>query len=191
MMVFSFNGTLANVAPEDFVTRCLAGAGGVVTGGDFRFGRQRAGNASFLAQVAAQQGMVYEAVDAVALGGAVVSSSRIRQALREGDCDLAQRLLTRPFAISGTLRCNEAGCDRTGCWTAVVALGAYLRPIAGSYAACLRLRDGREARCIARVESSRAERPSQDMLRLDVRGLADDLNGQTVEVDLLGWLATA
>ncbi|MFO1533801.1 MAG: hypothetical protein ABR562_08970, partial [Thermoplasmatota archaeon] len=39
----------------------------------------------------------------IALGGAVVSSTRIRQALREGDLDTAQALLGRPYSVAGTI----------------------------------------------------------------------------------------
>ena len=76
----------------------------VVTGEDFTFGARRGGNAGVLREVGAQFGLAAEAVGPVALENEPVSSSRIRKALAEGDPGTATRLLTRPFAIRGTVQ---------------------------------------------------------------------------------------
>ncbi len=185
MMVFQFNGTLASVTPEDFVGRWLAGAGGVVTGNGFCFGRRRAGNVALLGQLASRHRMAYEAVDAIALDDAVVSSSGVRQALRQGDCGTATRLLTRPFAICGELRYGGPDGRSRDCGIAMVDLGGYVRPLAGCYAARLRLPDGSSVRCAARVGSAQAEGSQHDVLWLAVPDSARDVDGQAVEVDLL------
>ncbi len=183
MMVFRFDGPLAHVTPEDFVRHWLIGAGGVVTGSGFRFGRERAGTGDVLARLATRQGMEYDAVGAVARDDAVVSSSRIRAALRVGDCETAGRLLTRPFAMSGRLYDGTPHGRPGKQAVTLVGLADYVQPPAGAYAARLRLSDGRCLPCVAEVLRS-------GVLRLEIPGPTETADGQAVEVDLLGRLPT-
>ncbi len=189
MMVFHFNGALADVTPEDFVHHWLTGAGGVVTGSGFCFGRKRAGTVGVLARLAAERGMACEAINPAALEGRIVSSSRIRHALREGDCETAETLLTRPFAFCGRVHRSEQADDRFGCMATTIKLEGYVRPLAGAYAARLRLLDGRSIRCVAYCPSP-VESLYRDVLRLETPGFWEELNNQAVEVDLLSRRAT-
>lgn len=191
MMVFRFDGPLAHVTPEDFVRHWLVGAGGVVTGSGFRFGRERAGTGDVLARLATRQGMAYDAVGAVARDDAVVSSSRIRAALRDGDCETAQRLLTRPFAMSGRLYHRTPRGRQGESEVVVIGPGDYVQPPAGAYVARLRLSDGRSLRGVARVDPFQAEGLRSGVLRLEVASLTDAEDGLAVEVDLLDRLPTS
>ena len=106
MLVFQFDRTLAETTAEQFAGELLAqrlGVFAVVTGEDFTFGKGRTGNVAVLADLAAQNGMTARAIGPVAEHGEVVSSSRIRDALKAGDCAGAADLLTRPFAIRGVV----------------------------------------------------------------------------------------
>src|SRR3546814_1743831 len=80
---------------------CSSDLGGVVTGHDFTFGHDRRGDIALLDRLCADMGIEAEAVPALADGGGVISSSRIRAALKAGDIATATRLLTRPFTIEG------------------------------------------------------------------------------------------
>ena len=107
MLVFAFDAELASTTAEDFMAKLLVerlGAAGVVTGEDFTFGRARGGNIELLKTRGAELGLSSRAVGAVMLDGEVVSSSRIREALKAGDCETATRLLSRPFAIRGIVQ---------------------------------------------------------------------------------------
>ena len=66
--------------------------------------------------------------------GQPVSSSRIRDALKAGECEAAARLLTRPFAIRGRVQHGDKRGRTIGFPTANLALGPYLRPRFGIYA---------------------------------------------------------
>src|SRR4051812_23192896 len=102
--VFRFDSGFAAASPEAFVGDWLAerlGAAGIVTGEDFTFGRNRGGDVRLLAELGTAHGFTAEAVAPVTENGLPISSTRIREALRAGDCDTATRLLTRPFTIEG------------------------------------------------------------------------------------------
>src|SRR3546814_21094999 len=106
-VIFHFDEGLAEASPAAFVTDWLAsglGVGGVVTGHDFTFGHDRRGDIALLDRPCADMGIEAEAVPALADGGGVISSSRLRAALKAGDIATATRLLTRHFTIAGQVR---------------------------------------------------------------------------------------
>jgi len=102
--VARFDARLAALAAErfveDIVVRGLRAAW-LLVGRDFRFGAKRGGDYALLEQLAARHGIVLEAMPEVALQGERVSSSAVRAALAAGDLGDAQRLLGRPYAMSG------------------------------------------------------------------------------------------
>ena len=127
---------------EDFVCDLLGqhlGAGGVVTGEDFTFGRDRGGNFAMLREAGVRCGIDARQVGPVKAEGQVVSSSRIRDALKAGDCETAARLLTRPFAMRGTVIHGDKRGRTIGYPTANMELGHYLRPRFGIYAVTARV----------------------------------------------------
>lgn len=186
MAVFAFDGTLANVTPEVFVDEWLRGVGGVVTGADFRSGRGRAGDPAMLAELGARRGIRCAAVTSVAADGAVVSSSRIRAALRAGDCTEAARLLTRSFTIGAVLRPGRRHDPALPLLDASIALGEYLRPRTGVYAVRGRLDDGRALGGSAYLASG-----EHDVLELFLVGLAARDLGRRVEVEMIAHLHDA
>src|SRR3546814_11351016 len=73
----------------------------------------------------------------------IISSTRIRQALKSGDCETATRLLTRPFTIEGVVQHGDKLGRTIGFPTANIDMGHYLRPAYGIYAVRALLPDGR------------------------------------------------
>ena len=75
----------------------------VHAGYDFAFGYQREGTIEFLQRSGARHGFDVQVIDALRNGGQPISSTGIRQALRQGDVETAAEWLGRPFRLSGTL----------------------------------------------------------------------------------------
>jgi riboflavin kinase / FMN adenylyltransferase len=187
-IVFPFDGALAALTAEAFVVERLAGLSGVVTGEDFTFGKGRSGNVAVLREIGATCGITTEAVSPVDDGVGTVSSSRIREALQAGDCDTATRLLTRPFAIRGLVQHGDKLGRTIGFPTANVALGPYLRPRYGIYAARARLADGRVVDGAANIGIRPTFNPPKELLEIFLFDFADDLYGQTIEVMLQAFI---
>ena len=190
MLVFAFDDTLAATSAEDFVRLLLAGrigAAGVVTGGDFTFGRGRGGNAQLLATLGSTCGVLAETVAPVLLDGQPVSSSRVREALEAGDPGAATRLLTRPFAIRGLVIPGARRGRGFGWPTANMELGPYLRPAYGVYAVRARLPDGRELDGVANLGHRPMFEPTE-LLETNIFGFDGDLYGQVLEVSLIHYL---
>jgi riboflavin kinase/FMN adenylyltransferase len=105
VIVFTFDKAFSQQSAEAFIKR-VTNAGDVqriVVGPDFQFGHGREGAVPALRTLGERYGFAVTVVEPIALGGAVVSSTRIRQALREGDLDTAQALLGRPYSVTGTI----------------------------------------------------------------------------------------
>ena len=191
MLVFCFDAALAGKSPEEFVAMLAGdfGAAGVVTGEDFTFGKARAGTVARLAELAAPRGLVCAAVAPVRdADGAVVSSSRIRDALQAGDCAAAQALLTRPFAIEGEVVHGDALGRDLGFPTANMLLGAYLRPAYGIYAVRARLPDGRVLDGAANLGIRPSFDPPKELLETFLFDFSGDLYGQVLDVALIARL---
>lgn len=190
MLVFGFDAALAATSAEDFVRllRHEIGAAVVVTGEDFTFGAKRGGNARVLRALGAVHGMEAEAVGPVALGDEPVSSSRIRDALAAGDPGTATRLLTRPFAVRGTVQHGDKRGRELGYPTLNVALGDYQRPAYGIYAVRVRLADGSEHDGVASLGVRPTFTPPVELLETYLFDWSGDLYGQEIEVALHHFL---
>jgi len=191
MIVFHFDSELAGTSAEDFAAERLGrliGAAGVVTGEDFTYGRHRGGNIEVLRDAGGRLGFTVDAVGPVSDEDGPVSSSRIRDALKAGDCETAARLLTRPFAIEGMVEHGDKRGRTVGYPTANIALGPYLRPRFGIYAVRGRLEDGRRLEGAANLGIRPTFEPPKELLEPHFFGFDGDLYGRAVEVELIDFL---
>ncbi|MEL7189474.1 MAG: bifunctional riboflavin kinase/FAD synthetase [Pseudomonadota bacterium] len=186
MMVFHFDKDLASTSAEDFITEILInrfGAHGVVTGGDFTFGQGAKGNVALLKEFGAEHGLQSRIVEVVEEGEEVISSSRIREALRNGDPQLAAQLLTRPFAIRGIVEHGDKNGRKLGYPTANVAIDNYLRPKYGVYAVTGKvLSTGEVLKGAANIGIRPQFEPPKELLEPHFFDFSGDLYGQEIEV---------
>ncbi|WP_209349164.1 bifunctional riboflavin kinase/FAD synthetase [Pontixanthobacter sp. CEM42] len=186
MLVLHFDGALASTTAEDFIGGLLAkqlGVAGVVTGEDFTFGKGRGGNAQVLADVGAQHDIRARTIGPVGDADEVISSSRIRTALREGNPQEAARLLTRPFAIRGIVEHGDKRGREIGYPTANLSIESYLRPKFGVYAVTGRvLATGQELKGAANIGIRPQFEPPKELLEPYFFEFSGDLYGQEIEV---------
>jgi len=133
--VARFDARLAALAAERFVDDYVAHglrAAWLLVGRDFRFGAKRGGDFALLEQLGARHGYELEAMPEVALQGERVSSSAVRAALAAGDLAAAQRLLGRPYAMSGRIAHGEKLGRELGFPTANILLPKRA-PVAGIF----------------------------------------------------------
>jgi len=102
-----FGRRFAQISAEDFIQAVLIDAcrtRWLMIGDDFRFGARRTGDVALLRARAAAGGYEVLQCPTVSDDGERVSSSAVRNALAGGDLHRAERLLGRPYAISGRVR---------------------------------------------------------------------------------------
>lgn len=93
---------IRHLEPEEFVAEVLVAKLGVrllVVGSDFQFGRDRAGDSEFLRLAGKRHGFEVDVVDLVE-SGRVISSSRVRRLIEEGDVAEAAALLGSRYRLS-------------------------------------------------------------------------------------------
>lgn len=131
-----FDRTLAALKPEEFVQQVLVPLQTryLVVGYDFSLGKGRAGTAEVLEQLGQHYGFEVEQLAPVILQDAVVSSTRIRDLIRQGEVWEARTLLGRFHSISGTVLHGHGRGEGLGFPTANLSPGDVLLPRPGVYA---------------------------------------------------------
>ena len=101
-----FTESVENLSAEEFLNLYLGGlfaAKGVVTGEDYRFGKNRAGDVSYLQKWGAKNGVSVVSVPALEQNNQMVSSTGIRKLLQWGNVDLANELLGYPVSYANVV----------------------------------------------------------------------------------------
>jgi riboflavin kinase/FMN adenylyltransferase len=139
LVMLPFTTALAALTPERFVEEVLVGqleAQCVAVGENFRFGTHRSGDARDLCRLASTHGIPVAVVPTLNDAAGRVSSSRIRQALAEGQIAAAEALLGRPYRFAGTVVQGRGLGRQLGWPTANLQVsGRKFLPLEGVYAA--------------------------------------------------------
>lgn len=188
-----FTREFASHTAESFVTEILdarLGVSHVVTGFDFHFGKDRQGGPAFLMASGDRHGFGVTLVDAFRDEGAeVISSSRIRSLLEEGEVAEAAGLLGYRYTVKAEVRGGQKLGRTLGFPTANMALPADFALKEGIYAVRFRRGDGSLHDGVA----SFGRRPTVDddgapLLETFVFDFTGDLYGETCQVSFFGFL---
>ncbi|MCH9743596.1 MAG: bifunctional riboflavin kinase/FAD synthetase [Gammaproteobacteria bacterium] len=136
LLCLHFNAAMAVLSAEDFVTEILLkklNMKCIVIGDDFRFGAKRAGDVSLLQTMAAQYNFTVEQLPTHPLEQERVSSTRVRNALKAGDMQMAEALLGRPYYLAGKVCHGEKLGRQLGFPTANLNVHRNAVPLQGIY----------------------------------------------------------
>ncbi|MEJ8473556.1 bifunctional riboflavin kinase/FAD synthetase [Roseibium algae] len=191
VLVLPFTREFAGIEADEFVRDILVSRLGIshaVTGYDFHFGKARKGTPDFLRQAGTDNGFGVTIVTPENDEGAeVISSSRIRQALTDGDIALANGLLGYRWFVEATVQHGEKRGRDLGYPTANLRLADECPLKHGIYAVKVRLGD----RLIDGVASF-GRRPTFDngapLLEVHLFDFQEDLYNKTLRVHLVSYL---
>lgn len=190
-VIIPFNPELAALSPDAFARDWLKerlGISHAVTGMDFTFGKNRGGDVRSLAEFGGKYGFDTTIVSPIRGDGEIISSSRIRQALEQGDVAAVSRMQERPFTIRASVIHGEKRGRSIGVPTANQELGDYQRPRYGVYAVRVRLPDGTQANGVANIGIRPMFEPPRELLETWILDWSGDLYGQDIDVSLIEWL---
>jgi riboflavin kinase/FMN adenylyltransferase len=128
---------MAETTAQDFILDVLIGglgAGAVVVGSDFQFGKGRAGDTAVLAYMGEMEGLgvtIFPPVEDERHGK--ISSSRIRKALKEGRPREAADLLGHFWTVESRVEQGDGRGRAIGVPTANMRIDGYLEPAFGVY----------------------------------------------------------
>ena len=139
VVVMPFTRELAALTPEAFLNNGLLNSGfnlrAVCVGAGWRFGHLGRGDTALLREFGHRHGFRVEAVPEVLADGGIISSTRIRTAVRQGRLELAARLLGHPYVVEGPVVRGRGLADaKLNCPTANVDYAGQLLPPSGVYA---------------------------------------------------------
>jgi riboflavin kinase/FMN adenylyltransferase len=152
-VVIPFTPEFSGVEAATFVRTVLAGtlkAREVVVGFNHTFGRGARGTPELLAELAAPLGIHVHVIPPLTVDGVVVSSSSVREALRQGDVRRAANLLGRPYTIRGRVAQGAKRGRQLGFPTANLVPAGSLLLAVGVYAGWAEW-DGRSAPAVINV----------------------------------------
>lgn len=110
LAILPFNLELSRLSPAEFASSILVEklrAAAVHVGSNFRFGFQRAGDTTLLAELGRTAGFQVETLPMIKVRGHMVSSSQVRRFLSEGRVEIAGRMLGRPYLVCGPITAGE------------------------------------------------------------------------------------
>ena len=186
-----FNDELKNMEAEDFITEVLLKrfkAKAVITGRDFRFGKNRRGNAEILRDLAARYGFYTEAVAKEKDGDRDISSTYIREEIEAGNLETAARLLGYDYFIKGEIVEGEKLGRTIGFPTAnIIPAPEKLLPPFGVYSSVVRIGDKtcRSITDIGTKPTVNGKRVGAETFILDFE---KDIYGQEISVALLHFM---
>lgn len=135
--LLKFGASMAAMTDREFCEKVLRddiGAASVSVGFDFRFGRNRMGDAKSLTKLGGELGFEVKIVAEVASDGEKVSSSRIREAIERGDVAEAGKALGGYWIVDAIVGHGEKRGRGLGFPTANMQLGEIVHPAHGVYA---------------------------------------------------------
>jgi riboflavin kinase/FMN adenylyltransferase len=138
LYAITFDAEMAAKSARDFVLDVLVGGLGVnaiVVGEDFQFGKARSGNTMLLTEMGGEEGFGIRIFKPVtASGHDKISSTQIRDALKQGQPDVAARLLGHYWSVEARVEHGDKRGRTIGFPTANMKLVDCIKPAFGIYA---------------------------------------------------------
>jgi len=139
LLTINFTKEFAALIAEEFIYDYLVngiGLSEIVLGHDHHFGKGRSGNVELLKKIGEKEKFSVTTIDAFYINDEVVSSTKIRNALNEGNLKKANSLLGRNYSFSGTVISGDKRGRKLGYPTANIRLSSQekLLPAIGVYA---------------------------------------------------------
>lgn len=187
-VIVEFTPELARLDTASFVEKYLLASlrlKELVLGHDFRMGRDRRGDRTLLRSLGAKHGFFVTDVEAVVVDGSPVSSTRVREAVQDGDMDRAATLLGRNYSLEGKVIAGEGIGRRLGFPTANLSVDQRkLLPPDGVYAGYAELRGG-----VFKTAINIGVRPTlggqNRLVEAHVVGLNEDILGEVVTLSFV------
>lgn len=185
LLVIRFDEDFAKVEAEEFVRELTNGeVRTIAVGEDWRFGRRRLGDVGLLRRMGEELGFRLEAVAPVMWDGERISSTRIRQAIRDGAFGAAEQMLGRKYRVTGTVIQGRKLGRKLGFPTANIDPGELQMPKDGVWAV--------EVEGIGRGVANLGVRPTvggeKKLLEVHVLDFDGDLYGEVLNVSFLRFL---
>jgi riboflavin kinase/FMN adenylyltransferase len=185
LLVIHFDEAFAEMDAADFVRKICAGnVATIAVGEDWRFGSQRLGDVGMLRKMGKELGFRLESVAPVMWDGERISSTRVRQAIRDGNFDAVMQMLGRAYEISGVVIEGRKLGRELGFPTANLRTGDQQVPRDGVWAVEV---DG-HLKGVANLGTRPTVGEGERLLEVHIFDYSGDLYGKTLKVRFAKFL---
>jgi riboflavin kinase/FMN adenylyltransferase len=181
---------LLGLSAEEFFQQILIDSlrvSAIVEGPNFRFGKERRGDVDLLSELCKQGGVELTIATGQSEDGEWISSSRIRTLIAQGAIEMANRLLVKPYRLTGIVGKGAARGRTIGFPTANLEQVPVMIPLHGVYAGRCSVQ-GRGYPAAINIGPNPTFAESMDKIEIHLLDFNGDLYGQQLEVELLGRL---
>lgn len=184
-----FDAAFAAMDAAEFIERLTkAPVRTIAVGEDWRFGHHRDGDVPFLSRESTKRGFILEAVPPVMCDSDRISSTRIRQAIHDGNLKAVTRMLGRPYSIAGKVIHGDQLGRTLGFPTANLATGEAQLPPDGAWAVRVTHSGSRSCDGVANLGVRPTLGLKNRLLEVHLFGFQGDLYGQYLDVQFVQHL---
>ncbi len=184
----NFSDKFASQTPEDFVKTILYDQIKIrqlYVGHDYTFGKDRRGNIALLKEMGRKLGFNVEVVEAVRVGGMVVSSTLIRELIQKGELREATKLLGRNYLLCGqVIHGHGRGSKKLGFPTANLKPAGALLPKPGIYAVRA-IFEGKRYPAVANLGWNPTFHDQKFSIEVHILDFNQDIYGQPLRVEFV------
>ena len=194
LLIVPFTREFAQWTSEEYIQNLLlqtVGTKQLVIGYDHRFGKNREGGFDYLRQHADRYGLTVEEIPREDVDAVGVSSTRIRQALRQGDVATANRYLGYEYSLTGRVEHGRQLGRTIGYPTANLRVEEPLKlvPARGIYAVWATTAAGTRHQAMLSI----GVRPTigndlAQTIEVNLLDFSGDLYGQLLTLEFVAWL---
>ncbi len=188
-VVIRFNRNLARTSAHDFIKNVLfkkLGASYIYVGTNFKFGKRAQGNCLTLAQASQEYHFKVKVFPVARRNGLPVSSTLIRTLIKKGNLTSAQKLLSRPVSILGTVVKGISLGKKLGIPTANIDPHHEVVPPKGVYAVRINGRHRNlKGACYIGPPPAFLRRQAKEIIEAHILKFNKNIYGKTLEVQFI------
>ena len=186
-----FDDLLSELSPEQFVEKVLSESLSlkhIFVGKDFKFGKDRAGDINSLKSFGLKYRIGLSSIKLKNHDGTSISSTKIRNNLKNGKIKEANELLGRPYMISGLVIEGDRRGRQIGFPTANISLGKLIRPAFGVYAVLIEGIENKVLRGIANIGRRPTVNDRGVLLEVNIFDFNEDIYGKKIFISLIDFI---
>ena len=186
-----FDKNLSELQPEEFIERILyknLSLRHVFVGKDFKFGKNRKGDIYALKNIGTKYNISVSSISLKTLNTVSISSSKIRELLKSGNIIEANKLLGRPYKISGLVIEGDKRGRSINFPTANIKLGNLIMPAFGVYSVSVKGIENKIYNGIANIGRRPTVNDRGVLLEVNIFDFNNNIYGKEISVNLLNFI---
>ena len=191
LVQLKFDHLLSELSPEEFIKEILCdnlSIKHVFVGKDFKFGKNRQGSIETMKKIGNNYKLSVSDIEIKSKSGLAISSTKIREYLKAGEIETANKLLGRPYTISDLVIAGDKRGRKINFPTANIRLNDLIRPAFGVYAVKVFGIGIKSYNGIANIGNRPTVNDRGELLEVNIFNFDGNLYGKEISVSLLKFI---